>query len=45
MENKNGHPARMKSGVVMETKEGQKIMMMGDEIMRVEALKNQDSKQ
>lgn len=44
MEDKNGRPARMKPGVIMETKDGQKIMMVGDEVMRVEALKNQDDK-
>lgn len=38
MEDKNGRPARMKEGHVMETKDGQKIMMKGDEVWRVEPL-------
>lgn len=39
MEDKNGRPARMKAGEVMDTKDGRKIMMVGDEIMLVEKLK------
>ena len=36
MEDKVGRAMRMKKGVVMETKDGQKIMMHGDEVMRLE---------
>ena len=36
MEDKMGRPARMKEGHIMETKDGQKIMMKGDEVWRVE---------
>lgn len=39
MEDKMGRSARMKEGQVMETKDGQKIMMKGDEVWRVEALR------
>jgi biopolymer transport protein ExbD len=38
MEDKLGRPTRMKKGMVMETKDGQKIMMQGDEVMRLESL-------
>ena len=36
MEDKMGRAARMKDGHVMETKDGQKLMMKGDEVWRVE---------
>lgn len=38
MEDKYGRATRMKKGVVMETKDGQKIMMHGDEVMRLDSL-------
>ncbi len=38
MEDKVGRAMRMKKGVVMETKDGQKLMMYGDEVMRLEQL-------
>jgi hypothetical protein len=38
MEDKFGRAMRMKKGVVMETKDGQKIMMHGDEVMCLESL-------
>lgn len=38
MENKHGAAIRMKKGVVMETKDGQKLMMHGDEVMRLDSL-------
>lgn len=38
MEDKLGRPTRMKKGVVMETQDGRKIMMQGDEVMRLESL-------
>ncbi len=41
MENKFGRPVRMKQHEVMETKDGQKIMMHGDEVMRVELLRRE----
>ena len=36
MEDKFGRSVRMKKDTVMETKDGQKIMMHGDEVMRLE---------
>lgn len=36
MENKHGRPQHMKEGQVMETKDGQKIMMKGNEMWRME---------
>ena len=36
MEDKNGNPVSMKKGVVMETKDGTKIMMHGNELMRLD---------
>lgn len=36
MESKHGRPQHMKDGQVMETKDGQKIMMKGNEIWRLE---------
>lgn len=44
MEDKNGNVVGMKPGVIMETKDGQKIMMVGNEVMRLEALKYKDNK-
>lgn len=38
MENKSGRAVRMKKDVVMETKDGEKIMMHGDEVMRLDSL-------
>ncbi len=38
MEDKFGRASHMKKGVVMETKDGQKIMMHGNEVMRLESL-------
>lgn len=40
MESKTGRPERMKEGHVMETKDGQKIIMKGDEVWRLEPLNN-----
>lgn len=43
MEDKLGRAKRMKKrgqvGQVMETKDGQKLIMIGDEVMRVDSLK------
>ncbi|KDP87192.1 copper resistance protein CopK [Cupriavidus sp. SK-3] len=36
MENKAGHAVGMKEGVIMETKDGQKMMMKGNEVWRLE---------
>ena len=36
MEDKLGRTVRMKKDTVMETKDGQKILMHGDEVMRLE---------
>lgn len=41
MEDKFGRTMRMKSGTVMETKDGQKIIMHGDEVARLETLLQQ----
>ena len=38
MEDKFGRAVRMKKGVVMEAKDGQKLMMHGDEEMRLDNL-------
>ena len=38
MEDKYGRAVRMKKGVVMETKDGQKVMMHGDEVVRLDNL-------
>lgn len=39
MEDKVGRSTRMKPGQVMEAKDGQKLIMIGDEVMRVESLR------
>ncbi len=41
MEDKYGRAVRMKKGVVMETKDGQKVMMHGDEVVRLDNLLNE----
>ena len=38
MADKLGKPKLMKKNQVMESKDGQKLMMQGDEVMRLEAL-------
>lgn len=38
MEDKVGRVVRMKKDTVMETKDGQKIIMHGDEVMRLDSL-------
>ena len=38
MEDKLGRAVRMKKDTVMETKDGQKIIMHGDEVMRLDNL-------
>ncbi len=42
MENKMGKAVRMKEGHVMETKDGQKIIMIGDEVARLESILHAD---
>lgn len=42
MENKFGSAVRMKQGEVMETKDGQKILMHGDEVFRLDNLLHKD---
>ena len=44
METKTGGTARMKSGDVMEAKDGQKYMMVGDEVARLDWLLKKDNK-
>jgi len=41
MENKHGQPLSMKDGHIMETKDGQKVMMKGNEFWRLEEMKRQ----
>ncbi|WP_454754847.1 periplasmic Cu(I)/Cu(II)-binding protein CopK [Cupriavidus basilensis] len=38
MEDKFGRPASMKEGVVMETKDGEKLMMKGNEVWRIDSV-------
>ncbi|RZI40064.1 copper resistance protein CopK [Herbaspirillum sp. HC18] len=38
MEDKMGRTVRMKEGHVMETKDGQRIIMIGDEVARLETI-------
>lgn len=38
MQDKVGRSTKMKPGQVMETKDGQRIMMVGDEIARLETI-------
>lgn len=38
MEDKSGRTMRMKKDMVMETKDGMKIIMHGDEVMRLDSL-------
>lgn len=38
MTDKGGRPTRMKQGHVMETKDGQRIIMVGDEVARLDVL-------
>jgi len=40
MEDKEGRPVMGTEGNVMETKDGQRIIMMGNEVWRVEGLNN-----
>lgn len=40
MEDKLGRAVRMKPNTVMETKDGQKILMHGDEVMRLDSILN-----
>jgi len=42
MEDKMGRAVRMKPDTVMETKDGQKIMMHGDEVMRLDNILHSD---
>jgi hypothetical protein len=42
MEDKAGRTVRMKQDTVMETKDGKKIIMHGDEVMRLENLLHKD---
>lgn len=44
MEDKFGRAARMEPGVVMETKDGQRLVMIGDEVMQVNSLLNKDNR-
>lgn len=42
MEDKTGRAVRMKKDTVMEAKDGQKIIMHGDEVMRLENILHKD---
>jgi len=44
MEDKFGRAKRMDQDVVMETKDGQKIIMHGDEVSRLDSLLKQDTR-
>lgn len=44
MEDKYGRVARMAPGVAMETKDGQRVVMIGDEVAYLSSLKNQDNR-
>lgn len=44
MEDKMGRALRMKQGEVMEAKDGQKIMMHGDEVMRLDSILRHDTR-
>ena len=44
METKAGGTARMQAGHVMEAKDGQKYMMVGDEVARLDWLLKKDNK-
>jgi hypothetical protein len=44
MESKFGRAVRMDPGTVMETKDGQKITMVGDEVARLSVLLWQDTR-
>ena len=41
MEDKYGRPMRMKAGLVMEAKDGQRLTMVGDEVARLQLLQIQ----
>ena len=45
MEDQYGRAVRMKQDQVMETKDGQKIKMHGDEVVRLDDLLNKDHRQ
>ena len=42
MENKFGKTVRMKEGHVMETKDGKRVIMIGDEVARLEEVLHAD---
>lgn len=42
MEDKYGKAVRMKPGHVMETKDGQRVIMVGDEVARLETILRRD---
>ena len=44
MENKYGPAVRMDPGVVMETKDGQRVVMIGDEVSYVKSLVDRESR-
>ena len=44
MEDKYGRASRMEPSVVMETKDGQRIAMIGDEVAYVNSLINKDNR-
>jgi len=44
LKDKNGRAARMEPGVVMETKDGQRVVMIGDEVAYLSSLLNKDNR-
>ena len=44
MEDRYGRAVRMEPGVIMETKDGQRVAMIGDEVAYVSSLLNKDNR-
>lgn len=44
MEDSKGRTIRMKAGQVMEAKDGSKYIMVGDEVMRLQSIKDEAQK-
>lgn len=44
MEDKNGRALRMEPAIVMEGKDGQRYVMIGDEVARVDSLLSKDKR-
>ena len=44
MEDKNGRAVSMQPGVIMETKDGQRVVMIGNEVAYVSSVLNKDNR-